>query len=298
MSDQPVTPATPPGGGAASTPPASGAAGRPGLSRLERSLIPEESVEEFRRFRLGMHEDLRPRGVFESTLVERYVILQWRMQRYAVMEAQQIASRQENATAWSNPRRQKSTPTAGVVWADDQQYYGGSLEKLTKQEYRLSLEATRILRELTKHQKARAEEEEAGTAYPHISQFDTHRPRRGDTRMGPSMSSEPSVDAGASSHTTDPRNKSENLQNELSPSAKSPKPTRNEAKPIAQRVHPPTNEAKPMWGRETRGRYDTDDLRAEIERRINRHLSRPAATSDLARQGVDSRLKATQVGSG
>src|SRR5574341_1389260 len=143
-----------------------------GSPRLEKALLPEESVPEFRLLRLGIHEDLRPRGVFEMWLADRFLMNHWRMQRAAIGEAELIAQRRVQATAWENPRRVKTPPTAGAVWGDDQQHYGGALEKLAKQEYRLSLEANRILRELASRRKARRAENGATAGEPQISQMD------------------------------------------------------------------------------------------------------------------------------
>jgi len=316
-------------------------------------------VQDFRLLRLGMHEDLRPRGAYESVLVERYIVNQWRTQRCAIMEAELIAHRREYATAWANPRRVKVTPTAGAVWGDDQQFYGGALEKLAKYEYRLSLEANRVLRELAQRQKAR-EEDQGGddfmarldalrekkptagepqmtqidtdelldkterqfnlresaksavpnpsshaaeptaqsgnlqnelsprearrTAGPRNSRMDTDELPGGDKREGQSVSSVQSVDEVALGHATEPTLQSGNLQNELPPHG--------------GKVNAATKEAQPEQGKPRRAPYDTDKLRAEIERRVNRHLTAQAGALSPLRQGVAPRLKATSVGSG
>jgi hypothetical protein len=296
MPDQTVTHTTPPGAGENTPPtaPVSAAAAKRDLARQEQFLLPEESVQDFRLLRLGMHEDLRPRGMYECVLVERYIVNQWRTQRCAIMEAELIAHRREYATAWANPRRVKVTPTAGAVWGDDQQFYGGALEKLAKHEYRLSLECSRLLRQLAQRQKAR--EEEVGTAWePQISQIDadaqrqkkaTAEPRisRMDTDELPVLDQEDdksvlsvkSVAAVPLSHAAEPTTQSGNLQNELPPPG--------------GKVKAATKEAKPMQGKPRRAPYDTDKLRAEIERRVNRQLT--------AQGGALSPLRHTWVGSG
>jgi len=237
MSKQNGTQPTPPGAGENNPPSEHVHPAQRGAARQEQFLLPEESVEDFRLLRLGMHEDLRPRGAYETALVERYIVNQWRVQRCAIMEAELIAHRREYATAWANPRRVKTTPTAGAVWGDDQQFYGGALEKLAKHEYRLSLEASRMLRQLAQRQKAREAEEEVGTAWePQISQIDADEQRQkkatagprnsrmdtdelpgGDKREGQSVSSVQSVDEVALGHATEPTLQSGNLQNELPP---------------------------------------------------------------------------------
>src|SRR5574341_1463413 len=163
---------TPPGAGSTPSAQSHAVAANLGSARLEKALLPEESVAEFRLLRLGIHEDLRPRGVYETWLADRFLMNHWRMQRAAIGEAELIAQRRVQATAWENPRRVKTPPTAGAVWGDDQQHYGGAVEKLAKQEYRLSLEANRILRELASRRKARRAENGATAGEPQISQMD------------------------------------------------------------------------------------------------------------------------------
>jgi hypothetical protein len=237
MSKQNDTQPTPPGGGENNPPSEHVHPAQRGAARQEQFLLPEESVDDFRLLRLGMHEDLRPRGAYETALVERYIVNQWRVQRCAIMEAELIAHRREYATAWANPRRVKTTPTAGAVWGDDQQFYGGALEKLAKHEYRLSLEASRMLRQLAQRQKAREAEEEVGTAWePQISQIDADEQRQKKATAGPRNSrmdtdelrdrnsdnvnlhtSAESAVPNPLSHITDPTPQSGNLQNELPP---------------------------------------------------------------------------------
>jgi hypothetical protein len=278
------------------------------------------------------------------------------------MEAELIAHRREYATAFANPRRVKVTPTAGAVWGDDQQFYGGALEKLAKYEYRLSLEANRILRQLSQRQKAREEdqggddfmarldalrearEERATAGEPQMTQIDTDELLDKAERQFNLRESAKSAVPNPLSHDTEPTTQSGNLQNELPPrearrtaeprispmdtdklpgldqeddksvlSVKSvaavplshaTEPTtqsgklQNELPPAGGKVNAATKEAQPEQGKPRRAPYDTDALRAEIERRVNRHLTAQAGALSPLRQGVAPRLKATLVGSG
>jgi hypothetical protein len=274
------------------------------------------------------------------------------------MEAELIAHRRHYATAFANPRRVKVTPTAGAVWGDDQQFYGGALEKLAKYEYRLSLECSRLLRQLAQRQKARQEDqggddfmarldalrEKRATEEPRISRMNTDELPVSDQADDKSALSVKSVAAVPLSHATEPTPESGNLQNELPPRealrtagprnsrmdtdklpgldqeddksvlsvqsvaavplshATEPTPEsgnlQNELPSAGGKVNAATKEAQPEQGKPRRAPYDTDKLRAEIERRVNRHLTAQAGALSPLRQGVAPRLKATRVGSG
>src|SRR5574341_293763 len=240
---------TPPGAGDKPAAQSHAVAANPGSSRLEKALLPEESVAEFRQLRLGIHEDLRPHGVFEMWLADRFLMNHWRMQRAAIGEAELIAQRRIQATAWENPRRVKTPPTVGAVWGDDQQHYGGALEKLAKQEYRLSLEAGRILRELASRRKARRAENGA-TADPQISQMDTDELRVAAQEPANLCESVPSVDAVPFREAIEPKPITGNLQIELLPAGavaggqlKSPGSNSN---PIPRGPNSPTSHSNPI----------------------------------------------------
>jgi hypothetical protein len=308
-----ATKTTPPGGGENNPPSDHVPTGaiNPGLARSEELLLPEESAAEFRRLRLGMHEDLRPRGVYETTLVERFIANQWRMQRCPIMEAEVIAHRREYATAWANPRRVKTPPSAGAVWADDLQFYGAALEKLSKKEYRLSLENSRILRQLAQRQKAREEGDAGGEDFmarlealrenratagePQISQMDADEQRttkqaaqprnsRMDTDELPDENNDDvNLRKSASSavpiplsHATEPKPISGNLQNELPPAIGG--------------ANSHSSEAEPSHGEPRLAQIDTGEAQAGGSRQFNPRSS--------AKSAVPKQYRHSAVGSG
>jgi len=286
---------TPPPGGGENTPPTAPVppvATQPALSRSERALLDDDSIEEFRAFRLGMHEELRPRGVLETTLVERYLMNQWRMQGCVIREAEIIAYRRQDATAYSNPRRMKTTPTAGQVWADDLEFHGGSLERLSKKEYKLSLEAHRIRRELAQSQKSRKAEEDAGV--PDADGFEARmeasreagrrkRATAGEPRNA-RIDTEFRTERGEAGQVIEQTEQSGNIQDELPVGGGKANSPANGTNPISHRAKPPMNETKPIRGEPARAPYDTDEVRAEIARRVSRNLWGPAGAPGSQRQ--------------
>ena len=240
-------------------------------SRLEGILLPEESKEEFRAIRIGFHEELRPQGTLERVMVDRFLVLHWRMQRSAIMEAQLIAERQEVATAWSNPRRVKTRPSAGAVWGDDQQYHGGSLEKLSKQEYRWSLEAGRVLRDLAKKQKARLAEEMAENDNFDQSLNDNVMALYDTVENYHKPPNVPDSDSSGKWQNIEQKTKSENFQNEPLALDEAQNSRSNEPNPISRRADASRDSTKAARGGRHVARYDNDALGKEIERRINRH---------------------------
>jgi len=295
---------TPPPEAGENTPPTAPvppvAATQPALSRQERALLADESLEDFRAFRIGMHEEYRPRGVAQLRLVDRLTVNMWRMERYAIMEAEGINFRRQDATAYSNPRRMKTAPTAGAVWCHDQQYYGGELEKLGKQEYRLTLDISRIRRELARLRKERQAEEEAGVpdadgfearreaarearrekkataGEPRNSRNDTEEKRAGEEVVVHSVPSVPSVVEVVPGYSAAPTNQSDNLQNE--PPAAS------------ARANSPANGTKPIRGKPRIPRIDADEKQPEVHRLFNLRKS--------AQSAVPKPLRDTWVGSG
>jgi hypothetical protein len=60
-------------------------------------VIGDEDPKEFDALRISLEEDLQPRTVLESALVDRLAGLLWRLRRVPAIEAAIVESRQENA---------------------------------------------------------------------------------------------------------------------------------------------------------------------------------------------------------
>jgi hypothetical protein len=191
----------------------------------------------------------------------------------------------------------KTTPTAGAVWGDDQQFYGGALEKLAKYEYRLSLESNRILRQLSQRQKAREEdqggddfmarldalrearEERATAGEPQISQIDA------DEQRQKKATAEPRISRKDTDELRDGNNDDVNLRSSAESAVPNPLSHATEPKPISGNLQ---NELPPREKRRTAepriSRMDTEDLEANNKADVNLRKSVQSAVPNPQRQ--------------
>ena len=112
----------------------------------EQAVLPEESAEDFEALRQDFMDDLQPVGTTELDLVETMAMASWKLRRVWRMEPGVFA----NWRAKAGPRT-----SAGAVWALDCMA-DGSLEKLGRQEARLSRMFHQCERALQLRQKLRA----------------------------------------------------------------------------------------------------------------------------------------------
>ena len=96
--------------------------------RAETLVLPDEDPAEFERFRQSLFDELAPRGELEAVLVERIILLAWRLRRVGQIEARvfvycdqlQVARAAREKVASIRNRLQDQLRARSVL-AEDQQ---------------------------------------------------------------------------------------------------------------------------------------------------------------------------------
>lgn len=128
-------------------------------------VVLEESADEFRAFAEALLADLRPRGAMQQVLVERIIVISWKLRR--VPAAEESVIRQQAQTARGNQRGADDylagplpEPSAGQIVAADVACSHSELTHLQMYEMRLERALHACLRQLRQLKKMQRDEDE------------------------------------------------------------------------------------------------------------------------------------------